>query len=213
MTKRILGIDLGTTYSCISYIDDAGRPAIIDNFEGQRTTPSVVHFAGSDEIVVGETAKSQSVLERDRVVQFVKRSIGDPSFFFEVDGREYKPEEVSSFILRKLANDAGQVLNEEVEDGGKKREAGYGLGRKVGEESYWSSSGRLLWHWSHAEAGLATWTQYWPDGQKKAESFWRNFHCEGPATRWDREGNVVSRMTDLLSRKTYGHLKVPRVDL
>jgi molecular chaperone DnaK (HSP70) len=116
VTRRIFGIDLGTTYSCIAYVDDTGRPAIIDNFEGQRTTPSVVHFVGPDEIAVGETAKGQAVLDPDRVVQFVKRNMGDPGFTFDVDGRQYRPEQISARILRKLADDASQALNEPVEE-------------------------------------------------------------------------------------------------
>jgi molecular chaperone DnaK (HSP70) len=114
--KRIFGIDLGTTYSCIAYVDETGKPVVVQNFEGDLTTPSAVHFESRENIVVGKEAKNTSKLDPDRVVEFVKRDMGNPTFSFEVDGKEYKPEEVSSFILRKLAGDAAQALGEEVTD-------------------------------------------------------------------------------------------------
>ncbi|MGH9800604.1 MAG: Hsp70 family protein, partial [Blastocatellia bacterium] len=114
--ERILGIDLGTTYSCIAYVDESGKPVVVPNFEGDLTTPSVVHFESPDNIVVGKEAKNACKLVPDRVVEFVKRNMGDPTFSYEVDGVSYKPEAVSSLILRKLAGDAAQALGEEVKD-------------------------------------------------------------------------------------------------
>lgn len=114
--KRIYGIDLGTTYSCISYIDDSGRPVVVPNAEGDNTTPSVVYFESPRNIVVGKEAKNQSKLSPDRVIAFVKREMGNATFSFEVDGKPYRPEEVSSFILRKLVRDAAQHTGEEVTD-------------------------------------------------------------------------------------------------
>jgi molecular chaperone DnaK len=114
--NRIFGIDLGTTYSCISYVDESGRPVVVPNADSEITTPSVVYFENADNIVVGRQAKNQSKLEPDRVVEFVKRDMGNPGYFFEVDGKTYKPEEISSLILRKLVNDAAQTVGEEIKD-------------------------------------------------------------------------------------------------
>lgn len=115
-STRIFGIDLGTTYSCIAYVDETGRPVIEPNIDGDLTTPSVVYFESADNIIVGKDAKNMSKLEPDRVVEFVKRNMGDPTFSFELDGREYKPEEISSFILRKLVGDVSQRLGDEITD-------------------------------------------------------------------------------------------------
>lgn len=105
----VFGIDLGTTYSCISYIDDTGNAQIAENMEGGRTTPSVVYFASEDEVVVGQAAKDAAVLEPDRTVQFVKQLIGNSKVALDVDGKERSPEEISSYILKKVAKDAEQT--------------------------------------------------------------------------------------------------------
>ena len=80
--KRIFGIDLGTTYSSIAYVDEYGKPVIIPNAENQRVTPSVVFFDG-DSVVVGEVAKESARLYPNEVVSFVKRSMGEPNFLFK----------------------------------------------------------------------------------------------------------------------------------
>jgi molecular chaperone DnaK (HSP70) len=80
------------------------------------TTPSVVYFETADNIVVGKEAKNMSKLEPDRVVEFVKRDMGNPNYSFEVEGRQYRPEEISSLILRKLVADASQNIGEEIKD-------------------------------------------------------------------------------------------------
>lgn len=115
MLTRVFGIDLGTTYSCIAYVDEHGKPVIIPNFDNNRVTPSVVFFDEGN-IVVGEEAKNGLPLYPDRVVSFIKRSMGDPLFIYEHNGIEYKPEEISSYILRKLAKDAEDKLGEPVKD-------------------------------------------------------------------------------------------------
>ncbi|HEU4710270.1 MAG TPA: Hsp70 family protein [Pyrinomonadaceae bacterium] len=114
--NQIFGIDLGTTYSCISYVDESGRPVVVPNADSQITTPSVVFFENANNFVVGIEAKNTSKLEPDRVVECVKRDMGNPSYFFEVDGKQYKPEEISSIILRKLVNDAAQTVGHEIKD-------------------------------------------------------------------------------------------------
>lgn len=112
----IFGIDLGTTYSCISYVDDTGRAVVVPNSDSEMTTPSAVYFESADNIVVGKEAKNVSKLYPDRVVEFVKRYMGDGSFGFEVDAHNYKPEEISSLILRKLVDDASQTVGEKITD-------------------------------------------------------------------------------------------------
>jgi molecular chaperone DnaK (HSP70) len=115
-SKKIFGIDLGTTYSCISYVDDSGKPVVVPNAEGDLTTPSVVYFESKDNIVVGKQAKNSSKVYPDRVAAFVKRFMGNPNFALSVDGKEWKPEEISSLVLRKLVGDAGQTLGESISD-------------------------------------------------------------------------------------------------
>jgi molecular chaperone DnaK (HSP70) len=113
--KRIFGIDLGTTYSSIAYVDDFGKPVVVPNAENQNTTPSVVFFDGGN-IVVGEVAKESSKLYPNEVVSFVKRSMGEPDFLFDYDGKSYRAEEISAYILRKLGQDAETNLGEKVTD-------------------------------------------------------------------------------------------------
>lgn len=113
--KKIYGIDLGTTYSSIACMDDYGKPVIIPNSENQHITPSVVFFDG-DNIVVGEVAKESSKLYPNEVVSFIKRSMGEADFIFEHNGKTFRPEEISSFIIRKLVQDAERHLNHKITD-------------------------------------------------------------------------------------------------
>ena len=111
--SKIFGIDLGTTYSCIAYIDENGKPVVLKNAEGDLTTPSVVHFESPTDIHVGAMAKENAKLYPDQVVSFVKRSMGVEGFALPINGVEYKPEDVSSYILKKLVNDAKDTLSME----------------------------------------------------------------------------------------------------
>lgn len=113
--KRIFGIDLGTTYSSIAYVDDFGKAVVVPNAENQNVTPSVVFFDGPN-IVVGDVAKESAKLYPNDVVSFVKRSMGEPDFLFEHDGKSYRAEEISSFVLRKVAQDAETHLGDKVTD-------------------------------------------------------------------------------------------------
>ncbi len=113
--NRIFGIDLGTTYSSIAYVDEFGKAVIIPNAENERVTPSVVFF-DEDSIVVGDVAKESAKLYPNDVVSFIKRSMGEPNFVFVHNGEEYHPEEISAYILKKLAQDAEQYLGEKVTD-------------------------------------------------------------------------------------------------
>ena len=114
--KKIYGIDLGTTYSAIAYIDEFGKAAVISNSDNERITPSVVFFESNDNIAVGKIAKGSKETDPDRVVDFVKRQMSDKDWTFAVDGENYKPEKISSYILSRLANDANKTAGHEVQD-------------------------------------------------------------------------------------------------
>jgi len=111
----VFGIDLGTTYSCIAYVDENNRPTVVPNAGGSRTTPSVVQFA-EGEIVVGDEAKNSSALYPNTTISLIKREMGNNVFRFEHEGKTYTPEEISSFILRKLVKDAEQFTGIKIQD-------------------------------------------------------------------------------------------------
>lgn len=116
MSKFVYGIDLGTTYSCISYVDESGRAIVINNMEGSNTTPSVVSFASPTAVVVGQVAKENAVIEPKNTVLLVKTLMGKSDFATNYNGRDISPEEVSSYILRKLTEDAAKMQDSEVKD-------------------------------------------------------------------------------------------------
>ncbi len=113
MGKKI-GIDLGTTYSCVACVDDTGRIQILDNAEGEQTTPSVV-FIKDGEVVVGSTARQEGGLNPECIVERVKNYMGDPDYSLNVDGTEYSPAAISRYILEKLVKDAKEALGEEID--------------------------------------------------------------------------------------------------
>lgn len=110
---KVFGIDLGTTYSCIAYIDEAGKPVVLKNAEGDLTTPSVVFFESQTDITVGSAAKESAKMYPEQVVTFIKRSIGQPGFSLNLNGIDMKPEEISSYILKKVVQDAEETLRME----------------------------------------------------------------------------------------------------
>ena len=110
--KRVYGIDLGTTYSAIAYVDEHGKAVIVPNQESERITPSVVLFDGEN-IIVGNTAKESAKVEPHRVVSRIKQHMGDPNFVFEYEGQSFSPEDISSFVLRKVVGDAEIALGGE----------------------------------------------------------------------------------------------------
>jgi len=114
MGKKI-GIDLGTTYSCVSFVDENGIVKIIDNSEGEQITPSVVFFAENGEITIGSTARQEGGMTPERLVERVKNFMGDPSFTITQDGVDYSASAVSSVILKKLVRDAEAYLGEPIE--------------------------------------------------------------------------------------------------
>ncbi len=113
--EAILGIDLGTTYACIAYVDAGGKAVMLPNREHQLATPAVVLFEGQKRIV-GDEAKNSALLSPDAVVEMVKRHMGEANWRFRYEGKDYTPEEISSYILRKLAADAQEVLGFPVKD-------------------------------------------------------------------------------------------------
>ena len=115
-SSKIYGIDLGTTYSCIAYVDDSGKPIVLQNSEGENTTPSVVYFESGSNIVVGQTAKDVAVLHPDWVVSWVKRVMGDSDWVYEHEEKALHPQDVSSFILRKLVTDAEVITGDTIRD-------------------------------------------------------------------------------------------------
>lgn len=114
--SKIFGIDLGTTYSCIAYVDEYGKPVTIPNHENSPVTPSVVFLEKSGEVTVGEQAKDALNSEPELVCSTIKRQMGNADFVFNANGKDYKPETISSLILAKLAKDASEKLGEEVKD-------------------------------------------------------------------------------------------------
>jgi molecular chaperone DnaK len=111
---RAVGIDLGTTNSCVAVLE-GGEPTVIANAEGARTTPSVVAFAKNGEVLVGEVAKRQAVTNVDRTIRSVKRHIGT-DWTVKIDDKTFNPQQISAFVLQKLKRDAEAYLGEDVTD-------------------------------------------------------------------------------------------------
>jgi molecular chaperone DnaK len=109
---RAVGIDLGTTNSVIAVLE-GGEPTVIPNAEGSRTTPSVVAFAKGGEVLVGEVAKRQAVTNVDRTIRSIKRHMGT-DWKVKIDDKEYRPQQISAFVLQKLKRDAEAYLGEQV---------------------------------------------------------------------------------------------------
>ena len=109
---KIIGIDLGTTNSCVGVME-GGQPVVIANAEGARTTPSVVAFTKSGERLVGEPAKRQAVTNADKTISSIKRHMGT-DYRVAIDDKKYSPQEISAMILQKLKTDAENYLGEKV---------------------------------------------------------------------------------------------------
>ena len=112
--SKVIGVDLGTTNSCVAVIE-AGEPVVIPNSEGGRTTPSVVAFAKNGERLVGQVAKRQAVTNSERTISSIKREMGS-DFRVNIDGKKYSPQEISAMILQKLKADAEAYLGETVSE-------------------------------------------------------------------------------------------------
>lgn len=111
----ILGIDLGTTYSVCAYLDDKGNPQVIENFEGEKLTPSVVQIEDGN-VIVGEIAKDNSIIDAKNVISTVKNYMGNKHEFVLSSGEVHTPESISSFILKKLVIVASKKLETEIKD-------------------------------------------------------------------------------------------------
>ena len=109
---KIIGIDLGTTNSCVAVME-GGEPVVIPNAEGMRTTPSVVAFTKDGERLVGDVAKRQAVANPEHTVISIKRDMGTDKKI-KIEGKEYTPQEISAMILTKLKNDAEKYLNTKI---------------------------------------------------------------------------------------------------
>ena len=110
--SKIIGIDLGTTNSCVAVME-GGQPVVISNSEGMRTTPSIVGFTKANERLVGETAKRQAITNPDNTIASIKRKMGS-DFKVNINGKDHSPQEISSMILQKLKTDAESYLGETV---------------------------------------------------------------------------------------------------
>ena len=110
--SKVIGIDLGTTNSCVSVME-GGEPVVIANAEGARTTPSVVAFTKTGERLVGQVAKRQAITNPDRTIISIKRDMGTDRRV-DIDGKKYTPQEISAMILQKLKTDAESYLGEKV---------------------------------------------------------------------------------------------------
>ena len=111
---KIIGIDLGTTNSCVAVME-GGKPTVIANAEGERTTPSIVAFTKTGDRLVGEPAKRQAVTNADRTIRSIKREMGT-DYKVDIEGKKYSPQEISAMILQKLKKDAEEYLGETVSD-------------------------------------------------------------------------------------------------
>ena len=109
---KTIGIDLGTTNSVVAVME-GGKPTVIANAEGSRTTPSIVGFSKTGERLVGQLAKRQAILNPDKTIASIKRHMGE-NYKVNIDGKDYTPQEISAMILRKLADDASAYLGEKV---------------------------------------------------------------------------------------------------
>ncbi len=119
MSKYVYGIDLGTTYSCIAYQDETGRPVVVQNREGTNTTPSVVQFSeDSNEVVVGQVAKDTAVMYAKNTLSLIKTKMGrESTIVYGIhDDKTISPVEASACILQKICRDAGELLDDDVKD-------------------------------------------------------------------------------------------------
>ena len=112
--SKLIGIDLGTTNSCVAFLEN-GHATVIPSAEGGRTTPSIVAFTKNGERLVGQAAKRQAVTNASRTFSSVKREMGTDKLY-QVDGKKYRPQELSAMILQKLKSDAESYIGEKVTD-------------------------------------------------------------------------------------------------
>ncbi|NUM36477.1 MAG: Hsp70 family protein [Candidatus Brocadiae bacterium] len=113
--KIVAGIDLGTTFSAIAYLDEHGKAAIIPNSDNERITPSVVLF-DENEVIVGKIAKANAIADPEHIIQFIKREMGNREWERAFFGKTYTPESISALILKRIVQDAQKMLNKEIQE-------------------------------------------------------------------------------------------------
>jgi len=113
--EHVIGIDLGTTFSSVACLNQHGKPEILTNREGERTTPSAIFFEDDGTPIVGREALNQALIDPSRTVRFVKREMGNSSFRFNLSGKDLFPEDLSALILKKLKSDAEAALGSVVD--------------------------------------------------------------------------------------------------
>ncbi len=114
--NTIFGIDLGTTYSAIAYVDEYGKPTVVMNKENTAVTPSVIYFESAENVLVGGPARESGRLDPSNCVELIKASMGDGEYRREIHGVEYRPEQLSALILKKLKEDTAELLGVPVTD-------------------------------------------------------------------------------------------------
>jgi molecular chaperone DnaK (HSP70) len=112
----IFGIDLGTTYSAIAYVDEFGKPRVMMNRENTAVTPSVIYFENAQNVIVGQPARESGRIDPQNYVELIKRSMGDAGYKREIHGTEYRPEQLSALVLKKLKEDTEILLQVPVTD-------------------------------------------------------------------------------------------------
>ncbi len=117
MKNTAFGIDLGTTYSCISYVDEvSGEAVVVENEEGTSVTPSIVYFEDEEHYVVGDVAKESAVVAPENTCEFVKRKMGEDNIAITIGDKDYSPSQISALILNKLVHDAEEALDTKIKD-------------------------------------------------------------------------------------------------
>ena len=140
---KIIGIDLGTTNSCVA-VYEGGEPIVITNPEGARTTPSVVGFSKTGERLVGQVAKRQAITNPDKTIMSIKREMGT-SYKVSIDGKSYTPQEISAMILQKLKADAEAFLGTPVTQAAITVPAYFSDAQRQATKDAGKSPLRLLW--------------------------------------------------------------------
>ena len=151
-----------------------------------------LHFAFNEAWILEKDSK-QSQMSDEQLMASSATGVSEAKNFDE----KYPDGRIKVKFSGGVADDGRFLLDGAekwyYEDGSMEREANYKLGRKVGMETYWSADGKKKWTWEHKEDGSSVWTQYRPNGQKKSQSTWKHFKCDGAAMLWDSNGKMTSR--------------------
>jgi len=162
---------------------------------------SALHFSFNEAWILGQDSRQDKMSDAELMANTARSISGIKAY------QENYPDGQKRIEFSGGMGDDGRFLLHGPEtwyypDGTIQRQAHYDKGRKVATETYWSRDGKQKWTWEHQEDGSSMWTQYWPNGRKKAESTWRDFRCEGISTVWDRNGEIISRNEFAKGRNT-----------